>query len=84
MVLAIRQKYIEHIYNCRSCTNFWYLMSISSLLVPPSSEIRVGSLAGEATERRVASSNVVSGVMMGCLGVYCLVESSLLLGLSWL
>ena len=69
MVLAIRQKYIEHIYNCRSCTNFWYLMSISSLLVPPSSEIRVGSLAGEATERRVARSNVAICVMIGCLGV---------------
>ena len=47
----------------------WYLMSFSSLLVPPSSKIRVENLAGEATERRVARSNVAICVMIGCLGV---------------
>ena len=46
-----------------------YLMSFSSLLVPPSSKIRVENLAGEATERRVARSNVAICVMIGCLGV---------------
>ena len=68
MVLAIRQKYIEHIYNFRSCTN---LLVPDVYLLPPRAAFEQDSRwePEEATERRVASSNVAICVMMGCLGV---------------
>ena len=68
MVLAIRQKYIEHIYNFRSRTN---LLVPDVYLLPPRAALEQDSRwePEEATERRVASSNVAICVMTGCLGV---------------